>query len=70
MFMDMSAIPQLYGSVYNLFLPGKAGVGSIVDTVTLSLNGLGSNNVVIGPRMMSIAATDAIASEDPGLGPS
>ena len=74
MFMDMSAIPRLYGStdpssVYKLFFPAKAGVGSIADAVTLSLNGLGSNNVVIGPRQVSIAATDAIASEDPALGP-
>ena len=47
MFMDISAIPRLYGSVYNLFFPTKSGVGSIDDSVRLSLNGLGTNNVVI-----------------------
>ncbi|MFN7811972.1 MAG: hypothetical protein ACK5SI_04840 [Planctomycetia bacterium] len=53
MFIDMSAIPTLYGSadptsVYNVFFPNKAGVGTIGDRVTVSLNGLGSNNVVLG----------------------
>jgi hypothetical protein len=53
MFIDMSAIPRLYGSadptsVYNVFFPNKAGVGTIGDRVTVSLNGLGSNNVVLG----------------------
>jgi len=47
MFMDMSAIPRLYGSsdpssVYKWFFPSKSGVAAIGDAVTLSLNGLGS----------------------------
>jgi hypothetical protein len=48
MFLDMTAIPQLYGSVYGTFFPGRAGVGTIGDRVTVSLNGLGTNNVVFG----------------------
>ena len=56
MFIDMTAIPKLYGSadpasVYNLFFPNKAGVGTIGDRVTVSLNGLGSNNVVFDANL-------------------
>ena len=51
MFIDVTAIPRLYGStdptsVYKLFFPTKSGVAAIGDHVTLSLNGLGANNVV------------------------
>jgi hypothetical protein len=53
MFVDMTAIPKLYGSAdpasaYKAFFPNKAGVGPIGDRVTVSLNGLGTNNVVFG----------------------
>jgi len=51
MFLDMTAIPSLYGSVYATFFPGKAGVGPIGDRVTVSLNGLGSNNVVFDANL-------------------
>ncbi len=56
MFIDMTAIPKLYGSadpasVYKLFFPNKAGVGTIGDRVTVSLNGLGSNNVVFDANL-------------------
>jgi len=51
MFLDMTAIPKLYGSVYRTFFPARAGVGTIGDRVTVSLNGLGSNNVVFDANL-------------------
>jgi hypothetical protein len=60
MFFDMTAIPQLYGntvpapaakSIYGTFFPNKVGVGPIGDRVTVSLNGLGTNNVVFDANL-------------------
>jgi hypothetical protein len=80
MFIDMTAIPKLYGStdpasVYSLFFSNKAGVGPIGDRVTVSLNGLGTNNVVFGadltlpPVDLDVDSDNADTIPDPASDP-
>ena len=49
MFFDLNAMQTLYGGSNPFGLnPGFTGIGAIGDPVRISLNGLGSNNVVFG----------------------